>query len=41
MQFSLLGGKDPWFQGNSAEEVYPILDEGVYVSARREGAPGR
>jgi serine acetyltransferase len=33
MQFSLLGPKDPWYQGNTMEGVYPTLEEGVYVSA--------
>src|SRR5207249_2384765 len=33
MQFSLLGGKDPWYQGNTWENLYPTLEEGVYVSA--------
>jgi len=33
MQFSLLGPKDPWFQGENLENVYPTLEEGVYVSA--------
>jgi serine acetyltransferase len=33
MQFSLLGPKDPWYQGATLEKVYPTLEEGVYVSA--------
>ena len=33
MQFSLLGPKDPWYQGETLEGVYPTLEEGVYVSA--------
>lgn len=33
MQFSLLGPKDPWFQGETLEGFYPTLEEGVYVSA--------
>jgi serine acetyltransferase len=33
MQFSLLGPKDPWFQGDSLENVYPTLEEGAYISA--------
>ncbi len=33
MQFSLLGPKDPWYQGNTMELNYPTLEEGVYVSA--------
>lgn len=33
MQFSLLGPKDPWYQGESLEGLYPTLEEGVYVSA--------
>lgn len=33
MQFSLLGPKDPWYQGDSLEGLYPTLEEGVYVSA--------
>lgn len=28
-----LGGKDPHFQGDSVENEYPILKEGVYVGA--------
>ena|SRR5712691_6262509 len=32
MQFSLLGPKDPWYQGDTLENVYPTLEEGVYVS---------
>jgi serine acetyltransferase len=33
MQFSLLGPRDPWYQGTSLEKIYPALEEGVYVSA--------
>jgi len=33
MQFCLLGPKDPWYQGESLENVYPTLEEGVYISA--------
>lgn len=33
MQFSLLGPKDPWYQGTTMQGVYPTLEEGVYVSA--------
>ena len=33
MQFSLLGPKDPWYQGESLENLYPTLEEGVYISA--------
>jgi serine O-acetyltransferase len=33
MQFCLLGPKDPWYQGNTWENVYPTLEEGVYISA--------
>jgi|HubBroStandDraft_6_1064221.scaffolds.fasta_scaffold575403_2 serine acetyltransferase len=33
MQFTLLGPKDPWYQGESLENLYPTLEEGVYVSA--------
>jgi len=33
MQFCLLGPKDPWYQGDTMENVYPTLEEGVYVSA--------
>jgi len=33
MQFSLLGGKDPWFQGATPENVYPTVEEGAYISA--------
>ncbi len=33
MQFCLLGPKDPWYQGDTLENVYPTLEEGVYVSA--------
>jgi serine acetyltransferase len=33
MQFSLLGPKDPWFQGDTLENVYPTLEEGAYISA--------
>jgi serine acetyltransferase len=32
MQFSLLGPKDPWYQGDTWENLYPILEEGVYIS---------
>ena len=32
MQFSNLGPKDPWYQGDTWENLYPILEEGVYVS---------
>jgi serine acetyltransferase len=33
MHFTLLGPKDPWYQGSSLENLYPTLEEGVYVSA--------
>ncbi len=33
MQFTLLGPKDPWYQGETLESLYPTLEEGVYVSA--------
>ena len=33
MQFCLLGPKDPWYQGDTLENVYPTLEEGAYVSA--------
>jgi serine acetyltransferase len=33
MQFCLLGGKDPWYEGGTEENLYPALKEGVYVSA--------
>ncbi len=33
MQFSLLGPKDPWYQGDSMAGLYPTLEEGVYISA--------
>ena len=33
MQFSLLGPKDPWYQGKSLENLYPTLEEGAYISA--------
>lgn len=32
MQFCLLGPKDPWYQGDTMENQYPTLEEGVYVS---------
>ncbi len=32
MQFSDLGPKDPWYQGDTWESLYPTLEEGVYVS---------
>ena len=33
MQFSSLGPKDPWFQGDiKGEKVYPTVEEGAYVS---------
>ncbi len=32
MQFCLLGPKDPWYQGETMENQYPTLEEGVYVS---------
>ena len=32
MQFSQLGPKDPWYQGETLENQYPTLEEGVYVS---------
>jgi len=32
MQFASLGPKDPWYQGDTWENLYPILEEGVYVS---------
>jgi serine acetyltransferase len=32
MQFCLLGPKDPWYQGDTYENLYPTLEEGVYVS---------
>ena len=25
--------KDPWYQGESLEDLYPTLEEGVYISA--------
>ena len=33
MQSCLLGGKDPWYQGTTLENVYPKLEEGAYISA--------
>jgi serine acetyltransferase len=33
MQFTLLGPKDPWYQGSSLENLYPTLEEGAYISA--------
>ena len=33
MHFSLLGPKDPWYQGDTLENLYPTLEEGVYVSS--------
>ncbi len=33
MQFSLLGPKDPWQQGDTMKGLYPTLEEGVYISA--------
>jgi serine O-acetyltransferase len=33
MHFCLLGPKDPWYQGESYENLYPTLEEGVYVSS--------
>jgi serine O-acetyltransferase len=33
MHFTLLGPKDPWYQGPSLEGLYPTLEEGVYVSS--------
>lgn len=33
MQFCLIGPKDPWYQGDTLENVYPTLEEGAYVSA--------
>ena len=32
MQFCNLGPKDPWYVGESLENIHPILEEGVYVS---------
>ncbi len=32
MQFCALGPKDPWYQGDTWENLYPTLEEGVYVS---------
>jgi len=32
MHFCTLGPKDPWYQGTTMENVYPTLEEGVYVS---------
>ena len=32
MQYSQLGPKDPWFQGETRENEYPTLEDGVYVS---------
>lgn len=32
MHFCSLGPKDPWYQGDWKERVYPTLEEGVYVS---------
>jgi len=32
MQFCLLGPKDPWYQGDTWENLYPTLEEGVCVS---------
>jgi serine O-acetyltransferase len=32
MHFVSLGPKDPWYQKETLENVYPILEEGVYVS---------
>ena len=32
MHFCSLGPKDPWYQGESWENLYPTLEEGVYVS---------
>ena len=32
MHFCDLGPKDPWYQGDTWENVYPTLEEGVYVS---------
>jgi serine O-acetyltransferase len=31
--FCTLGPKDPWYQGDSWENIYPTLEEGVIVSA--------
>jgi serine acetyltransferase len=33
MQFPLLGPKDPRYQRNTLENLYPTLEEGVYISA--------
>jgi len=33
MHFTMLGPKDPWYQGESVENLNPTLEEGVYVSA--------
>ena len=32
MQFCLLGPMDPWYHGDTMENLYPTLEEGVYVS---------
>jgi serine acetyltransferase len=32
MHFCTLGPKDPWYQGQTWENLYPTLEEGVYVS---------
>lgn len=32
MHFCTLGPKDPWYQGDTWENLYPTLEEGVYVS---------
>ena len=32
MHFCTLGPKDPWYQGEGWNNMYPTLEEGVYVS---------
>jgi len=32
MHFCSLRPKDPWYQGETWENIYPTLEEGVYVS---------
>src|SRR5262245_59117294 len=33
MHFCLLGPKDPWYQEDTTEKLYPVLEEGTYISA--------